>query len=63
MNNISRLLARVLVAVIVVGSIAACVSQAARVPCDGRLEPINPPARKAEASGKKSTPATPRVSP
>jgi hypothetical protein len=53
MNHASRLVVRALVATILVGSAAACVSPAARVPSDGRLEPINLPTKKAEAPIKR----------
>jgi hypothetical protein len=53
MNLASRLVVRGLVATILVGSATACVSPAARVPCDGRLEPINLPTKKAEAAIKR----------
>lgn len=63
MNCGSRLLARVLVAILIVGPIAACVSPAARVPCDGRLEPINPPVKKAQLSNNRTELAKPKASP
>lgn len=63
MNDRRRLLARVLVTMVVIGSMTACVSPAMRVPCDGRLEPINPPAKKAEVSNKTLAPPTSKGSP
>jgi hypothetical protein len=63
MNHASRLLARMLVSVVVLGPISACVSPATRVPCDGRLEPINLPVKKADASNKRLAPTTSKVSP
>jgi hypothetical protein len=33
------------------------------VPCDGRLEPINPPAKKVTPENKRADMATPKVSP
>jgi hypothetical protein len=62
MTQHSRLLARALVAIVVVGSVSACVSPGARVPCDGRLEPINPPATKAQSSIK-APPSARKASP
>ena len=62
MNHSGRLLAHVLATVVAVGSITACVSPAARVPCDGRLEPINPPAKKAESLNSAPS-STRKVSP
>ena len=63
MNHGGRLLAHVLVAIAVVGSITACVSPAARVPCDGRLEPINPPVKKAHLSNDRPDLTKPKASP
>jgi len=62
MNHSSRLIARVFVAILVVGSITACVSPAARVPCDGRLQPINPSVKKAQLSSKPAETAKPKAS-
>ena len=59
----SRMLVRVFIAIVAVGSMTACVSPAARVPCDGRLEPINPPAKKAASETKRAEKATAKVSP
>lgn len=55
--------ARAVAAVVVIVLISACVSPAARVPCDGRLEPINASAKKPETSNKRPESATPRKSP
>jgi hypothetical protein len=63
MNHGGRLLARVFVAIFLVGSITACVSPAARVPCDGWLEPINPALKKAHSSNKRTESAKPKASP
>jgi len=60
MKHCSRKLVRVIVAV---GSMTACISPAARVPCDGRLEPINPPAKKVASENKRADKPTPAVSP
>jgi hypothetical protein len=59
----TRVLARTVVTIIVIGSISACVTPAARVPCDGRLEPINKPAKKAQAQNERPNSPTPKVSP
>jgi hypothetical protein len=58
-----RMAARLLVVIALVRSMNACVSPAARVPCDGRLEPINPPAKRAELEGKRLDPAVPKAPP
>jgi hypothetical protein len=63
MKSCGQMLARALATIVAVASITACVSPAARVPCDGRLEPINLPAKKSEASSKRTEPATRRASP
>ena len=63
MNHGSRLLVVALIAIVAVGSMTACVSPAARVPCDGRLEPINPPAKKVASENKRADKATPKVLP
>jgi hypothetical protein len=63
MKHCRRLLVRVFIAIVAAGSMTACVSPAARVPCDGRLEPINPPAKKVASENKRADKATPKVSP
>jgi hypothetical protein len=63
MSLSARVLARTVVTIIVIGSITACVSPAARVPCDGRLEPVNTPAKKPQSSTKRPDSPTPKVSP
>ena len=63
MKHRSRMLVRVFIAIVTVGSMTACVSPAARVPCDGRLEPINPPAKNVALENKRADKATPKVSP
>jgi len=63
MRSCGQVLARAAATIVAVASITACVSPAARVPCDGRLEPINLPVKKSESSSKRPEPATPRVSP
>lgn len=63
MNLGSRLIARVFVAILFVGSITACVSPGARVPCDGRLQPINPPVKKAHLSNDRPESPKPKAKP
>ena len=58
----ARGLVGALAAILLAGSLAACVAPAARVPCDGRLEPINSPAKK-PASSNSSAESTTKVSP
>jgi len=61
MNFNARVLVRAALATIAVTSFSACVSPAARIPCDGKLEPINTPAKNLVTSGSQST--TSKVSP
>jgi hypothetical protein len=63
MKCCGQLLARAFAVIVAVASITACVSPAVRVPCDGRLEPINLPVKKSESSSNRSEPTTPRASP
>jgi hypothetical protein len=51
-----------LAAIVLAGSLAACVAPAARVPCDGKLEPINSPAKKSVSSNSRAE-STTKVSP
>lgn len=62
MNFSARGLVGAFAAIVLTGSLAACVAPAARVPCDGRLEPINLPAKKS-ASSNSSVESTTKVSP
>jgi hypothetical protein len=52
MKHDRQLVARVFLALLAAAPMTACVSPAARVPCDGRLEPINLPAKKAKSSAR-----------
>lgn len=52
MIYVGKPVARVFLALLAAAPMAACVSPAARVPCDGRLEPINLPAKKADSSAR-----------
>jgi hypothetical protein len=63
MSFSARVLARTVVMIIVIGSITACVSPAARLPCDGRLEPINTPAKNPQSPNKRLDSPTPKASP
>lgn len=56
-------LVRLLAAAVMTGLIGGCVSPGARVPCDGRLEPINLPAKKPESASKPRDPHTRKESP
>ena len=58
-----QVLGLVLTTILMIGSVAACVSPAARVPCDGKLEPINTPAQKTESSSKRIDPTVSGRSP
>lgn len=62
MNFNGRGVVRAAMTMVAIASISACVSPAARIPCDGKLEPINTPAKKLAASDKRPE-TTPRVSP
>ena len=53
---------RATLTMVAIVSISACVSPAARIPCDGKLEPINTPAKKLVTSDKRSETAS-KVSP
>lgn len=59
--NASRVV-RAAIMMVAIASISGCVSPAARIPCDGKLEPINTPAKKLVTSDKRSE-TTSRVSP
>jgi hypothetical protein len=61
-NFSARGLVGALAAIVLAGSLAACVTPAARVPCDGRLEPINSPAKKLASSNSRAE-STTKVSP
>lgn len=52
MKHDCKSVARVFLALVAAASMTSCVSPAARAPCDGRLEPINLPAKKAESSAR-----------
>lgn len=58
----ARGLVGALAAIVLAGSLAACATPAARVPCDGRLEPINSPAKKSASSSARAE-STTKVSP
>lgn len=62
MNFKVRGLVGTLAAIVLTGSLEACVAPAARVPCDGRLEPINSPAKKSASSSSRAE-STAKVSP
>jgi hypothetical protein len=61
-NFSARGLLGAMAAIVLAGSLAACVTPAARVPCDGRLEPINSPAKKPASSNSRAE-STTKVSP
>ena len=63
MNFNARVIVRAALATIAVTSLSACVSPAARIPCDGNLEPINTPANNLMPSDKRSQSLTSKVSP
>jgi hypothetical protein len=63
MSFSTRVLARTVVMIIVIGSITACVSPATRVPCDGKLEPINTPVKSPQSPNKRLDTPTPKASP
>ena len=63
MNFNARVIGRAALATIAVTSLSACVSLAARIPCDGKLEPINTPAKNLMPSDKRSQSLTSKVSP
>ena len=63
MNTKYSLLARSVVVIVLLEALGGCVSPAARVPCDGRLEAINQPAQKKLLSTKAGVLPVPKVSP
>ena len=63
MNFNARVLVRAALATLTVASFSACVSPAAKIPCDGKLEPINTPAKNAVTSDRGSQSTASKVSP
>ena len=63
MKQSTGFLVRLLAATVMAGLIGGCVSPGAKVPCDGRLEPINLPAKKSESPGNSRDPHTRKESP